>query len=62
MFIIKGFRVIRNPFFFPVPLTLIHFVQAPFNPTTTGYEEENEAIEKGQLPFVDCRKKLWPDL
>jgi len=38
--------------------TLFRFVQAPFDPASTGNEEENETVQKSQLTFVYCREEL----
>ena len=38
------------------------FVQAPFPPSPTSNEEENKAVEDGQLAFVDCRKEVGSHL
>ena len=45
--------------FFP---TLFRFVQAPFDPASTGNEEKNKTVENSQLTFVQCREDLRSDL
>ena len=37
---------------------LVLFVQTPFDSASTGNEEENKAVESGQLAFVQRRKEI----